>query len=211
MSAVIAFSGASNSGKTTLMNAMKKYCIEQHGEGSCMVLGEVIRKEPVDINKIRQNPSEYLKKQIQWTGEKMRMERELLWIDKPRLVLIDRSLADSLFYISFYIDKSQLSKEELKQFALLYKEVNYALIEHTHRIYTYIFLPEPLTNIVQDGYRYENLNILQDIEYNEIMKNNRIALRGYEGKLFMGFIDQWYSNFEERDLAEWVKNIIDGK
>lgn len=209
MSAVIAFSGASNSGKTTLIDAMKKYCIEQHGEGSCMVLGEVIRKEPVDINKIRQNPSEYLKKQVQWTGEKMRMERELLWIDKPKLVLIDRSLADSLFYISFYIDKSQLSKEELKQFALLYKEVSYTLQEHGRYVYTHLFAPYPIKKIDHDGYRYENLNILQDIEYEEIIKNNEYFGLGH--KMFKGHINEWYSNFEKRELAQWVKNIIDGK
>lgn len=207
MSTIIAFSGASNSGKTTLMNVMEKYCIEKHGEGSCKVLGEVIRKEPIDIDKIRENGSEYLQKQLQWTGEKMRMERELFWEDNPRLVLIDRSLADSLFYINFYTNKSQLSFEETKRFVSFYKEVSFTLKNHMKSLYDYVFMPEPIKRIKQDNYRSNMLGVLQDIEFNEILKNTNHNGEAYSN-VIIDKISNFYYDFEKRELAAWVTEII---
>lgn len=214
MSTIIAFSGASNSGKTTLMNKMKEWCTEHYGKESVKILGEVIRREPVDITEVRKDGSDYFERQLKWTGEKMRMERELFWEPNPRLVLIDRSLADSLFYINFYINKSQLSPVQIAKFADFYREVSYTLKDHVQRLYNYIFMPTPIESITQDGFRYANLKAMQSVEYTEIRKNTFYAsdMPGTINKIINQPIGYFYENpdapTEELKLAKWVKDVI---
>ena len=209
---IIAFSGASNSGKTTLMNAMKDYCVSKYGEDSVKWVGEVIRREPVDITQVRSNGASYFEKQLEWTGKKIQQEAELFDFvigqpNAPRLVLIDRSLADSFFYINFYINKSQLREDQYEKYADFYEEVERRMRHHMAKLYTHIFIPYPIKEIVQDGFRYNQLKTFQEIEYREILKNVRYYNDISGGAQVMNLpISQYYGI---DGVARWVKDVID--
>jgi deoxyadenosine/deoxycytidine kinase len=160
MCKLIAFSGASNSGKTTAI----KRSLEKHPH-LCVELDEIIRrKKAINIDTLRSNPMEYLKFQQEVTLQKI--EEELDAVEKYKntdtLILVDRSIVDSLFYCAFYLDKSKFSDSELMQYRDLYAAITDHIKNHP---YHKILIFQPIQNIQLDnGLRTSNLRYFQDCE-----------------------------------------------
>lgn len=141
---VIAFSGGCFSGKTTAIGYMKNY-LENHGK-VVAVSEECMRplyKEGETIDSIRADFGRYLDFEIEMIREKIRVDLELINSGKYDYVLIDRSLTDSLFYYTFYVDKSKFSKEQWKKYSNFFKELDLAIFRFCG-LYDVMFQFEPL-------------------------------------------------------------------
>lgn len=161
---ILAFSGASFSGKTTFIENIKKYF-----GNSVVTFDEIIRSSStLSIDELRKNTSEYLKTQLKIINEKILQEKYKTNI-KNKIFIFDRSLVDSYFYYLFYVDKAQLTDSEEKiyyDFLLnLQKEVEISINER----YDKVFLFKPLNCIENnDKMRPRNLFGKQEQEYNLI-------------------------------------------
>lgn len=113
---IIGFSGASHSGKSTVMRAL----IEKNKD--FVLIEEPIRKMIKDINELRKNPSMNL--EIQEEIFKNRLSN-IFEAKKHTIYLSDRTLVDCFFYFTNYINHTQLS-ESLKKdyFNLLHKFID---------------------------------------------------------------------------------------
>jgi len=160
---IIAFSGASHSGKTSAMNILKELDSEK-----VVLFNEVARENHIEIENIdelRKDAAKYLDFEqniIQW---KIDQETKLFKDNDPdKIYILDRSLADSLFYYTFYTDKNQLNKAQLSSYyeflEYLFKIAN----EFLHKL-DFIFLFKPIDNLVRkDIYTSNFLNYSQNIE-----------------------------------------------
>lgn len=162
---IIAFSGGCHSGKTTTLKELKHVlCILGY---KVIVLDEIIRGHSIkSIDDIRKNAPEYLKLQDTIIREKMDAELKAASLTDVDFVLIDRSVCDSLFYLTFYVDKSQLSEEQLLLYAKLFADVDCHIKYAVENIYDFIFEFEPIKpKNVDDKFRPSKLNVLQDVEH----------------------------------------------
>lgn len=165
----IALSGASYSGKTTKMKELKS--IYKDG---LLLSDEVIRSTNINISDVRSNASDYLKFELEVIKRKIENDfnKHIQAQKDNKILLIDRSIFDSMTYFYLYMKPSDLSEEDLKKFSefdeYLYKEA----IPFYNDILNGIFLFKPLKInqeiIKKDQYRQENLNHLQNVEYNMI-------------------------------------------
>jgi nicotinamide riboside kinase len=168
MSSLIAISGACHSGKTTLIN---KAC-EQFPTRFAR-LSELMRKyDDESIDELRKRPSDYLKRQLTIIPQKILQENEALNSYDTRIVLVDRSLVDSLYYYTFYVDKSQLTPEELDSYFVF---LNLLLVEIRNR-YKAVLLLEPLKIVEEDKFRPKHLEVAQEAEW-EMIKALTLGLR----------------------------------
>lgn len=174
----IAFSGGCFSGKTTTMKLAKEV-FESHGI-KVIMLDELMRdKKIVSIDEIRKNPVEYLNLQEEIITKKIDMEHALHLKNEKCVVLADRAITDSLFYLLFYVDKSQLDYKDMLRFEKLYAFVDeYARNKAFYNIYDYLLEFKPLSNDVcvkacDDIYRPMNLLVQRHSEYRLIRTLNR--------------------------------------
>lgn len=177
-SKLFAFSGACHSGKTTAIDTLKKW-LENQGH-ACDVLKELLRKQDGinDIDKIRANSSRYLALQSKIIREKIRQETEM---DSPWPVLVDRSVADSLYYLTTYTNKHKLSAAELEEYADLIRLI------HDHaasKPYAAVFVFRPITVTQVDPLRPVNLTRLQRAEFSCIRTLNRGLFDGLDDVYF---------------------------
>ena len=156
----IAASGSVHSGKTTTINTIKKTF------PVCKIHDELIRDINIgSIDEIRKNADKYFDLQKHVITQKIKQEKE----EYPQdlLVLYDRSLIDSYYYLTTYVDPKKLTKpEEFYAFrSYLREEIDNSLINRYDRIY--IFKPIPYHS--NDPYRPKNLNYESQLaEYQEI-------------------------------------------
>ena len=84
------------------------------------------------------------------------------------IVLIDRAITDSLFYLSFYTHNDNISNESKDKLFQTFRNVK----EHLSKVnglYNYILEFKPLKNIYEkDKYRPNDLIEIKDIEYDMI-------------------------------------------
>lgn len=128
-SIIIAISGASHSGKTTFINDIKRMLGD-----NVIVYDEVIRKYVANIDEIRKNPKAYFDLQLKIISEKVEQEYEALQIKnkyEDKIILIDRSLADSLYYYTRYVDVNSLDESDCNDYytmaEMIIKKLNYSL------------------------------------------------------------------------------------
>jgi len=138
---IIAFSGGCYSGKTTSMQRLQRHI----GLDRCTLLSELIREKLLTtIDDVRSKPSEYLRLQCDIIKQKINQEMELLLYNKQRVILVDRSIADSLFYLLFYVDKHSLTENELRAYYGIYKYTHdYANFAYKS-IYSSVLFFEPI-------------------------------------------------------------------
>lgn len=176
----ITFSGGCFSGKTTTMKLAKEV-LESRG-AKVVMLDELMRdKKIVSIDDIRKNPVEYLNLQEEIITKKINMEHALHLKNEKCFVLADRAITDSLFYLLFYVDKSQLDYKDMLRYEKLYAFID----EYAHRAFTNIYdiLIEfvPLSNkacvkTCDDKYRPMNLLVQRHSEYRLIRTLNAAYL-----------------------------------
>ncbi|WP_375562712.1 AAA family ATPase [Bernardetia sp. OM2101] len=168
MAFLIPFSGASNSGKTTTLNKIA----QKYSDNSVVILDEIIRRnnKPFDIDTIRNDPNSYLEFQYEINLQKIEEEKALLNKYKKTndIILIDRSIIDSLFYCTFYLDKSNLSDNSLGIYVDMFEKIK----AHIDSLpYFKILLFSPIKNIDFDsGLRTKKLKYFQDFEFFFIKK-----------------------------------------
>jgi predicted ATPase len=168
MNVSFAFSGPCNAGKTTLMHKIR----ERFGS-DIHIVGECIRERIASIDAVRNNTTDYFRLQQEVIEQKIRQEDEALQNKKGKLILIDRSLADSLFYLTFYVDIKDLSpslKEEYARFVRYLTDV-----ARTRKRYDIIFMMQPLPVKVKDVMRPTDLAVTQTIEH-QIIETLNIGL-----------------------------------
>lgn len=148
---VIALSGASHSGKTSFMEKTK----EVLGEGSVVLISENIREEEIvkelGIEKIRKDPQKYFELQKTIIEKKWIQEQESAIKHKNKIILVDRSLADSIYYYTKYVEIENMSNE-LKNdyFKFLLKIQDVA--QHTFSvIYNSVFVFPPIKKLDAEG------------------------------------------------------------
>lgn len=170
MSILIACSGACHSGKTTLIHTLKDRI-----SGS-KVLDELIRTKHIpNLTELReQDPDAYLDIEIDIITTKMAQETEVLNDGLRRLVIADRSLADSLYYLTRYTQVNRLRPLNVVRYYQLIGQVTETWDTHYNRI---IFLnPIPVPSDLTDHFRIKELQDIQTSEAEAIyVMASRIA------------------------------------
>ena len=187
----IVFSGGCHSGKTTTMTVVKEILEKQ--DIKVVMLNEIVRKHDIEsIDELRKNGHEYFNFQEKVILEKMNQESALFASNEKCVVLCDRAITDSLFYLLYYTDKSTLTKEDHVLMNRLYKSIDaYAKTAFTN-IYTCLFefMPLPykqhseydkfrpvyvmhnmymehaLISILNESYNYNNINCCSNFKIN---------------------------------------------
>lgn len=160
--AVVYFSGSSHSGKTTLMNKLGSFFSED-----VVFHTQLVRQKPIiSIDELRKNPSEYLKFQLEVVLPKIQQELDAFKSNDSKFHFFDRSIIDSLYYCTNFVDKSTLSAEDRK----IYNALVSTMIQHLEFIRKQhdwlIFLLSPINSQNHnDTYRAEDLPMFQENEY----------------------------------------------
>jgi nicotinamide riboside kinase len=159
MNVSFAFSGSCHSGKTTLMSKIKdRFGTRVH------VVGECIREhihESIDAE--RSSALRYLRLQQRAITEKIRLEDAALRDALGKLIIIDRSLADSLYYLITHTDTRQLNSSQLAEYAELVKHVT--TVARSSKRYDMLFMLQPIPVKVLDPMRPQNIVQTQCIEH----------------------------------------------
>jgi thymidylate kinase len=175
MSLFLSISGASHSGKTTLLkNLFEKY------PNNVVLVNEFKSAQAINIDEIRKDPNGHIDFQIHSINSKIQEELtkyKCYKDDKKKIVIFDRSLVDSLFYLIFYQDKININSNSKQKFYDLLNNFLPVLKIHFENIYDRVYLLSPLD--INNGksfelFRTKDLNYYQNAEY-ELMK---ILLRG---------------------------------
>jgi predicted ATPase len=158
MNVTFAFSGPCNAGKTTLMHKIKA----KFG-GRVHIVGECIRDKITSIDVVRNSTQNYFKLQQKVIMEKIKQEDDALATKKGQLILVDRSLADSLFYTTFYIDIKDLADNQKVEYAKFVKTITETA--KARKRYDMVFMMQPLPITVKDPMRPTDLIVTQTIEH----------------------------------------------
>lgn len=160
---IIAISGASHSGKTTFINNLQNMFGRQ-----IEFYDEIIRNYDFSsIDDIRKDASQYFQIQKEIISQKIKQEERAKQKDSPdKLIIFDRSLADSIYYFTTYVNKEALSDDERSEynkfFIFIYKKAK----EHFSFLYDSVFLFEPIdASNNDDPFRPKNLHERQTFEY----------------------------------------------
>lgn len=202
---IIAFSGGCFSGKTSTIMKIK----EKLGD-ECIVLDEIIRKiykndENFSISKIRKNPEEYLELQSKIINEKIKSEiNAFLSKDfNDKIILVDRALTDSFFYLTYYVDKSSFSDEIKEKYNIFLKNM-IGYIENSSSIYDYVLEFSPIQNKKnEDNFRPSDIDSSKDIEHFFISLYNQKFYGNSKAKLIK--IDLNENKTFENQLLENIK------
>lgn len=178
---VIAFSGGCFSGKTTTMEELEE-TLKAKGI-KVVTLNELIRERYIgSIDKIREDPSMYLAFQNEVIRAKIDAEIKCLNAD-AQVVLVDRAITDSLFYLLFYVDKSKLTFRDTISFMLLQSHIMSHIEYAWFNIYDLVVEFKPLDKLCDDTvYRPKHIDALKHIEHTTISMLNDYANRGLENK-----------------------------
>lgn len=165
---IVPFSGGCFSGKTTAMLEVQRLLSTQY---RCQIVEEPIRKLDIkSIDTLRKNPSEYLKLQLQITPARIRHELSLKETGMPVIFLIDRTLADSMFYPQFYLNTDKLSDDELASLKGLFALMQGWSSILYKRVYSHTLFFKPLEIECLDAkFRPKRIDILKYIESDMIL------------------------------------------
>jgi hypothetical protein len=155
---VIAFSGGCFSGKTTSIN----YISEKFKNS--VFIDEIIRKKNIiSIDTVRKNPIEYLYLQDDIIRKKINQEYEFISKNKDKIILIDRALSDSLFYLTFYLDKSNFKEKEYEIFNKLFNDLVFHI---NNNKYDFVLNFFPLNIFCEDKkFRPKNIDFSKHQEH----------------------------------------------
>jgi uracil-DNA glycosylase family 4 len=157
---IVSFSGGCGAGKTTFANMLK----EKLGnliEFNC----ELIRNENIDsIDELRKDTEKYFNIQKKIIREKINQEKLSLKNHNEKIVIFDRSIVDSLFYYTFYLNKG-MNEEVDKNYHIFFKELYSSCIAHVNNLYSKIFLFRPINVLEYDNFRPKNIKQTQIVEY----------------------------------------------
>ena len=159
MSKVIAFSGGCFSGKTSAIQLVKDDFIAKGL--TCVVIEELIRDYKIkSIDDLRSDPNAYFDIQEQIITKKI-MQEEKSIIMHYDVVLIDRAISDSLFYLLFYVDANKLTPDRQdKYLALVNFVTQYAKLQAFKEIYSCVAFFKPINAACEDTvFRPHDINM----------------------------------------------------
>lgn len=167
-SIIIAFSGASYSGKTTTIEKLKSIYQDR-----LLISDEVIRDKNIDIAELRNDANKYLEFEIDVIQQKIdndiRLSKQAQIENK--ILFMDRSIYDSMTYFYLYLTPSKLSNENLIKFSKFDTYLQKIANMYNNILNCIVLfkpLPIELKEIEQDQYRGNDLVYLQSVEYNFI-------------------------------------------
>jgi predicted ATPase len=201
----VVFSGGCYSGKTTTMQKFAK-ALENKGV-KVKVLDEIVRKHKIQsIDKLRKNPVAYLDFQNRIINEKIEAELSCLNENRKQVVVCDRAITDSLFYLLFYVDKANLNEEQMALYANLYESIDQYAKRAFSEIYDLLIEFKPINkNETYDSYRPKNISINKYIEYKMINTLND-AYMNTSTDLQALYLDLNKGSYD--DLLEVITNNI---
>lgn len=174
---VIAFSGGCFSGKTTTLKELRE-TLKARGY-SVITLDELVRKYKINsIDALREDPSKYLEFQLEVITGKMVAEKQLLTgsYESVDVVLVDRAITDSLFYLLFYVDKSKLTTYDINLFYSLQKRVIDHIKDAWANIYDLVIEFLPMDKQCNDSvFRPIRIDSLKYVEHDTISMLNDFA------------------------------------
>jgi len=172
---IIPFSGACLSGKTTTMLLLKEY-LESQGYSVRLIkepIRDILDYLNLTIDDLRSDFDTFIKVQREVISNRRSFEITMSDIYEEDFVFIDRSAADSFFYITYYPNKKNLTDEQV----LLYNELVKETIEYVNdSVYDMILNFVPLQNIKLEDvneYRPSNISVGKLIEYEMISFYNK--------------------------------------
>lgn len=166
---IVPFSGGCFSGKTTTMRAVQ--AILSNLKYNCRIVEEPIRRLKIaSIDELRKKPSEYLKMQLKITPARINHELSLRETAMPAIFLVDRAIADSMFYPLFYLNTEELNNRELLKaknlFALMQKSAQFLY----DGVYNHVLFFKPMELSCSDTkFRPTRIDVLKYIESDMIL------------------------------------------
>lgn len=148
---MIAISGGCNSGKTTFINALKHIAPDD-----VEVSDENMRHYKIkSIDDLRNRPDEYFEIEKDIIKTKFKWDKNLRKLEN-KIILLDRSMIDSYFYYTNYINLEKLSPEKAKE-AIEFRDKISKAIDISVKYYDKIMFFESLPVTEKDKFRPENI------------------------------------------------------
>lgn len=192
---IVPFSGGCFSGKTTTMRDVQIILSKEY---NCRIVEEPIRRLKIaSIDELRKRPSEYLKMQLKITPARINHELSLRETAMPAIFLVDRAIADSMFYPLFYLNTEELNNRELVKakdlFSLMQKSAQFLY----NGVYNHVLFFKPMELACTDTkFRPTRIDVLKYIESDMILNLTRS---------FTGNFTVFNMNYQ---TAEEVANLI---
>lgn len=201
----VVFSGGCYSGKTTTMQKFIKALTDKGVE--VKELGEIVREYKIkSIDDLRKNPVAYLDFQNKVINEKIEAELECFNKNENQVIVCDRAITDSLFYLLFYVDKANLNEEQMTTYTKLYERVDYYAKMAFSKIYDLLIEFKPIEKAeTYDSYRPKNISVNKYIEHRMISTLND-AYSNASTDLQALFLDLNKDSYD--DLFEVIINNI---
>lgn len=122
-------------------------------------------KPIVSIDAIRSDAHEYLQYEEYITRGMMTLENDIFESKEDEIVLIDRPVTDSLFYMTFYLDPTKLTHDELVQYHNLVGDALKHMAFAYEYIYDHVLFFAPISNDSHyDLFRPAQASILKHTE-----------------------------------------------
>lgn len=138
----LAFSGPNHSGKTTTIAKLFDNINRNFG---VIVFSENMHRlmQGKSIDEIRANPKLYLDIEWQCIEERIQFEARVQKYadDESTVILIDRPLSDSLYYLTAYTDTSAFTPEDFDKFKVLVEKTKAACEKYMPSEQVYVFSP----------------------------------------------------------------------
>lgn len=200
---ILALSGASYSGKTTKMKEIKSLYKDR-----VIFSDEVIRDKKIDIKEIRSNAKDYLNFEIEVISKKIENDKKLCQdaINTDKILLMDRSIFDSMTYFYLYGKITDLDDIDLKRFSDFDQYLHGEVVPFYNQTLNGILMFTPLKideNILKkDNYRQTNLFFLQNSEFNMI---NTLTKALFNKKV--EYVNAMNWKIKEKDIFSFNWNV----
>lgn len=201
----IAFSGPNHSGKTTTLTAIHEELLKQGKD--VIVFAENMHRLMAgkSIDEIRNNPALYLDIQEKCIQERIEFECNLKSTDNV-VVLIDRPLTDSLYYLTRYLDPRNLTTSDNMRYDRLVNKTTMFCKELIPTATKILFF-KPLNIACEDKtYRPQNVDELKVKDTNGMLE----LLNNYSGSTPVSHINLNVTSQRliVYKLAEYINNKL---
>lgn len=118
MSKIIFFSGACNSGKSSALKLAELYLKDKGYQ--VKTLEESFIPVDASIDDLRKDANKYFEAQKEYILNRIAREKEIVVSQDNTIWLVNRALTDTLAYYLFYINKAELTEENVHEYTTLY-------------------------------------------------------------------------------------------
>jgi thymidylate kinase len=161
---LISFTGSQSSGKTTLLNALRKHLYEDGDLPDWTVIDEVTRKIARQGMPINNEAPDYNQTQLMIINDHLANINNYIKEGKTKTAL-DRCLLDGLVYTEYFYRNKKVSKHV--------RDYAQRAFETSFKNYDHVFYIEPVdTSLVDDGVRSTDSKFRADIViiFEEVIK-----------------------------------------